>query len=328
MTQHKKRFVSAAVVAIIFIIAIFILQNGGAGKVTTEDEGIAFTADGRLFEDSNSQTTKKVYKENDATVFYFSTNTGSVERGTKSETGFSFDLNGEPKQGVTVDSYFRESNIFLKKGAYAQMTKTEITEDQFEYLKYYYSTDEMRFELVTAYDEEKSKDYYLMEDFVNLETDFYPVVYSLTSADPIEGLCIKGNHTEDSLLKIVNAMAASLGSGGTYQCTADEQSPHTTIVTVENASFPEGSKMTNWVKFIDETLTWERTAPEKGSGEEKADKILSLLEGTEKAIVVRCEPLEEGLDVPMTMGVMNEENYCLDTVLEIKISLKGELSHE
>lgn len=141
-----------------------------------------------------------------------------VAPGTKSKDGaFTCTVTGTPEVAGVIDIKAKGKNISLAKGTYARMTFVgKITKDEYDAGgEYYYdykrdndpNKEKAGYRKATSW--EASKEYYQAEEICTLDTDYYPVVFNLSSTS--------NTVSSDSLAAIIGQLntAASFAPGDT-----------------------------------------------------------------------------------------------------------------
>ena len=233
--MKKNKPMRAAGVLLLATMLTTCMTAGTFAKYTTSDSaedsarvakfGVVVSADGTLFgqqyQDSANGNKIMTYTSTDTTgTVQVSTSTDGnvVAPGTKNDTGLGFSVTGQPEVDVNVTSTIETENIYLTKGTYGVMVKTDnVTSVNFKADTYYVEEDGV-YTLATAYSADDT--YYVLNDKVELTTNYYPVVYTLTG-DTDSTNDTDGTYTSDSLAEIAETLKTQLGTDGTKTVQAN-----------------------------------------------------------------------------------------------------------
>lgn len=277
--------------------------------VQVEAAGVLF---GNSYGSDNQLTTTRTL--NTMSVEGRSTSTDNwVAPGTKNDQGFRFSITGEPEVSGEIKSVIQTQNIFLNKGRYGIMVPLgagEVTSENFdEYLAggnlYFlrpsgFNLAEMPFE--------SDKTYYVLKNEFDLDTNYYPVIYSLNGN-------VSGNDiTSDSLLNAAKLISDQLGN-------SELSSTVNGVSTYEGTGTFTPSDSVGGIILGDQVLTWEWSYENGSSEEEKAmynaaDTYLEMIqELTDGKAVKYAESSDE-------YKVLREhQDYNLQTQFDINLTV-------
>lgn len=254
--------------------------SGTFAKYITQDElndsarvakwGVNLGISGNLYGEAYDGTNNTIVTSGStATVQSSSAGEKVVAPGTKNaDSGLHITLNGKPEVSTKVYGTVKTQNIYLATGEYGVMVKTQnVTAEDFAAGKKYYTLDGTSYKETSALKPGQNVEYFTLEDVVNLNATYYPVVYN--------GAGVTGTNNEDSLSKIgasvaemlkgsaVSAAVPGIDGVSTYEIAGDiakVYEPNTNLATTLN-----NMAATN--------ITWEWSF----SGNNEADTILGDL---------------------------------------------------
>lgn len=312
-------------------IAKYTTQDSGSDNARVAKWGVTLQVDGSLY-GPGYLTTKNTATEatTGVSVLHSSTAAGAdqdfvVAPGTKSDKGFHFAVTGTPEVSSKVKAEIKTQNIYLTKGEYGVMVPTEVvTAENFSNAaEGYYTESDGTYTKATDFVENTT--YYTLEDYVNLEDDYYPVVYKLgsTAADNNHKTeFTTGAVTADSLADAANAIAGAIEADGSVTTANDG----VTTYTLESKVIDPNTDLAEALKLASETLTWEWAYDNDDCKEEgdaagdlcKADTILGNLMAERQSDfdgkVVKLDGNAYAAPTEIT-------NYCLDTQFSIDITV-------
>ncbi len=273
--QKKNVPMRMASVLLVATMLTACLTAGTFAKYTTSDEatdsarvakfGVVVSASGSLYGEEYASGTES--DSNVIIAYSGSTNTGTVQAdtdtddndvvapGTKSDTGLGFDVSGTPEVDVLLTGSASSENIYLTSGEYGVMVDVTayVTKANYTAATYYtYDSTYEVYKLETSdaeFDNTGTTTYYELEDYVNLTSTYYPVVYTLNNTN--SSLSYKDtdtDYTNDTLNDIVELLTkdTDADSDGT-----DE------IAVLNGTTYQANTDLSGTSGFGSATLTWE-----------------------------------------------------------------------
>lgn len=246
-----------------------------------------------------------------------------VAPGTKNDEGFTFSLKGTPEvAGRAIIEKLEVQNIFLEAGQYGVILPVDVPVnkanfDEFEDL--YYLDDDDRYKEATAWLAEwdmSAPAFFTLEDYVNLNHKYYPVVFKLAG-----GTTYDGDIEDDTLYNIADAIAKRVNSGATFT----QANATTTYTNIESEIFDPNTDLADVSSFNldDEIITWAWKF-ENGTGADEikkyngADTILGMLERETDGKVV----VFEGAGYREVDNTDEYTLYCIDLKFELKLRVE------
>ena len=190
-------------------------------------------------------------------------------------------LNGTPEVSTRVYGTIKTQNIYLKKGEYGVMVEAHDVkaEDFANGGNEYYTETGGAYEKAKGYTQGTGVTYYTLENVANVESNYYPVVYS--------GAKVTGSKTKDSLSEIgqniANLLADSQPVTGSAGTGAEQGQTIYTVETDAAKIYAPGEDLADQLNNLSSTnITWEW----EFEGDDGADTILgALIAGTSKVVV-------------------------------------------
>lgn len=227
--KKNKRMRTASGLMIAALLTTSMI-SGTFAKYTTADAaqdsaraakwGVNLGISGSLYGDAYAGADSNTIVSNtDSSVTVKSSAAGTdvIAPGTRnSNSGLHITLNGTPEVSTRVYGTIKTQNIYLKKGEYGVMVEAHDVkaEDFANGGNEYYTETGGAYEKAKGYTQGTGVTYYTLENVANVESNYYPVVYS--------GAKVTGSKTKDSLSEIgqniANLLADSqpvTGSAGT-----------------------------------------------------------------------------------------------------------------
>ena len=205
-----------------------------------------------------------------------------IAPGTRnSNSGLHITLNGTPEVSTRVYGTIKTQNIYLKKGEYGVMVEAHDVkaEDFANGGNEYYTETGGAYEKAKGYTQGTGVTYYTLENVANVESNYYPVVYS--------GAKVTGSKTKDSLSEIgqniANLLADSQPVTGSAGTGAEQGQTIYTVETDAAKIYAPGEDLADQLNNLSSTnITWEW----EFEGDDGADTILgALIAGTSKVVV-------------------------------------------
>lgn len=277
--------------------------------VQVEAAGVLF---GNSYGSDNQLTTTRTL--NTMSVEGRSTSTDNwVAPGTKNDQGFRFSITGEPEVSGEIKSVIQTQNIFLNKGRYGIMVPLgagEVTSENFdEYLaggKLYFLRPSGFNAANSTFDENAG--YYMLQNEFDLNTDYYPVIYSLNGAASENGI------KKDSLLNVAKLISDKLGN-------AQYTSKVNGVSTYEGTGAFTPSDPAEGIILEDQVLTWEWSYENGSSEEEKAmynaaDTYLEMLQNLTVGNAVKFDDSSDEYKI-----LIEHQDYNLQTQFDINLTV-------
>jgi len=267
----------ASVMLIAVLLSTCTISGTFAKYVTTESAedqarvakfGVVLQADGKLFGDKYGNGANSVPTTDDTiAILSVKADGNAVAPGTQNNDGLYFAVTGQPEVRTELNVTIVAENIFLKAGKYAVMVAApSVTETSFASNTYYTLAGDTYTKADTFSD---SATYYTAQDYVNLNVDYYPVVY--TSSDKNDGTI-----AADSLDAIAAEYAKALNQNVAVASSGDPvKTYHFTKVYDPNFSY-------DTLNVAGDALKWSWAFEQDGTAEQKkmyngADTILGDL---------------------------------------------------
>jgi len=267
--------------------------------------GETYGAENRIVSDASAESEFSVQSEAKASDV--------VAPGTKNAEGFEISLKGQPEVDGEIYTQITTQNVFLKSGEYGVMVPVAtgtITAANYDEVKndelFERSGDE--YVLSTSFDADDV--FYTLEDYVDLDDDYYPVVYELAGNTASDGV-----HTADSLNAAASEIAKKLG----INTSTTDDTTHITTYSGTSA-FETHTNLATEYGLDNLVLTWEWLFDTDGCGAKgnaaqtlcKADTILgNLQDGTLNVVRMDTDKY-----VPV-----DSQFYCLNTQFSIDITV-------
>ena len=311
------RVASALLVAVLLTtcsisgtFAKYVTTNSAEDSARVAKFGVVIQADGSLYGDNYGTGTLSVPTiEADKTLLSVDADAKAVAPGTQSDEGLTFSINGTPEVRTKLDVTIAVENIYLTAGKYAVMVKAPtVSETSFKADTYYVKDAVGVYTLAAGGTYSDSTEYYTMEDFVNLTSTYYPVVYAADVTGDIGDDTI--NLIAADYAKKFNGNAAVTGSltaGKTTYAVSKEYDPNFNYAGLDVA----GDKLT-WAWAIEQA-----TDATMYNG---ADTILAnLMYGTlTDAEVVK---VDTQIKAPTAAAGSDLNDYHLNTSFDIEITV-------
>ena len=220
--------------------------------------------------------------DSSVTVKSSAAGTDVIAPGTRnSNSGLHITLNGTPEVSTRVYGTIKTQNIYLKKGEYGVMVEAHDVkaEDFANGGNEYYTEIGGAYEKAKGYTQGTGVTYYTLENVANVESNYYPVVYS--------GAKVTGSKTKDSLSEIgqniANLLADSQPVTGSAGTGAEQGQTIYTVETDAAKIYAPGEDLADQLNNLSSTnITWEW----EFEGDDGADTILgALIAGTSKVVV-------------------------------------------
>lgn len=311
--------------------AKYVTQDSASDSARVAKWGISLQVVGDLYSNdyySKSGTVTKADTDDSfSVVAQDAARENVVAPGTKNDEGMSFGLTGTPEVDYQIDATIKAQNIYLMKGDYGVMVPVEagkITDENFpsktgEKVDYYLYTEAGGvFTKATAFDANAA--YYTLEDLVELNQDYYPVVYKMAGNTNVNS----GTDGADSLNAIAAKIAEQLNDAALTKVTDESVTGYkvaedaVTTYKVVGKTYDSNVAVDN-LALANMAITWE-WAFETSDMKNGADTILgnlmagAALEGT----VVK---LGDTIKAPVVAKDGELNDYCLDTQFSIDITV-------
>ena len=299
--------------------AKYTTQDSGSDEARVAKWGVELQVFGNLYGETYKNL---IVKDDDSTMTVQSYDAFKgtspaadvVAPGTENAEGFEISLKGQPEVDGIITTEIKAQNIFLAAGEYGVMVKvdkaiTEATFDEYkevadEELYYLDGTD---YVVATSY--QSGKEYYTLEDYVDVDAIYYPVVYTLDGNTATSGTSIAA----DSL----NAAAALIAT----QLDATAGTPDANHVTTYTgtSTFDSNTDLADVYELDNLVLTWawafevNTDEGDDANWTDKADTILGNLQAGDLKVVTGAKGTSF-TEVPKT-------DYCLNTQFSIDITV-------
>lgn len=311
----KKNFMMRAASALLVAVLLSTCTISGTfAKYTTEDSasdtaqvakwGVELQVDGDLYAENYAKDSNLArVGATDATVSTKNSGKNLVAPGTASETGLRISIKGEPEVSGKIETDISHKSIFLKEGKYGVMVKYgKMTEETYNTLMAktdvvdrLYVYDGTTFTLATGY--VSDKEYYTLEDYVELPNKYFPVQYQLKGNTKYNE-----NYTADLTVDTLAGLVADLNT------------------KIKDKTFDPNDNLANVFKLDDGQIVWQ-WAYEHGTEDDgnnacvycKADTILGHLMATGVNVVKH--------DTSGYIALTEDDDYYLNTVLNIDITI-------
>ncbi len=292
--KKNKRMRTASGLMIAALLTTSMI-SGTFAKYTTADAaqdsaraakwGVNLGISGSLYGDAYAGADSNTIVSNtDSSVTVKSSAAGTdvIAPGTRnSNSGLHITLNGTPEVSTRVYGTIKTQNIYLKKGEYGVMVEAHDVkaEDFANGGNEYYTETGGAYEKAKGYTQGTGVTYYTLENVANVESNYYPVVYS--------GAKVTGSKTKDSLSEIgqniANLLADSQPVTGSAGTGAEQGQTIYTVETDAAKIYAPGEDLADQLNnFSSTNITWEW----EFEGDDGADTILgALIAGTSKVVV-------------------------------------------
>lgn len=292
--KKNKRMRTASGLMIAALLTTSMI-SGTFAKYTTADAaqdsaraakwGVNLGISGRLYGDAYAGADSNTIVSNtDSSVTVKSSAAGTdvIAPGTRnSNSGLHITLNGTPEVSTRVYGTIKTQNIYLKKGEYGVMVEAHDVkaEDFANGGNEYYTETGGAYEKAKGYTQGTGVTYYTLENVANVESNYYPVVYS--------GAKVTGSKTKDSLSEIgqniANLLADSQPVTGSAGTGAEQGQTIYTVETDAAKIYAPGEDLADQLNNLSSTnITWEW----EFEGDDGADTILgALIAGNSKVVV-------------------------------------------
>lgn len=299
--MKKNRPMRAAGIIFAAVILTTSLTAGTLAKYTTTAGacdsaraarfGVTVTANGSLYGQEYDRGTNG--GSNKPIAFSSDLNTGTVQvsssadgkiiaPGTESSgSGLGFGINGSPEVDVRITGSVEAESIFLKAGSYGVMLKKPaglVTGENFASLTsgdnaeelFRYDSASQSFKKVTAFDSSITQ-WYVLQNKVTLESNYYPVVYSLSGGD--DDVSASGSGTETNTADVAaGCIAAQLSNAAADTDDSEGRSVYVFSRTVES-----NTDIASALKLSSMRLTWKWDYS-RDAAADSADTILGDLQ--------------------------------------------------
>lgn len=301
--------------------AKYTTQDSGSDEARVAKWGVELQVFGNLYGDTY---TNPIVRETEDTgpnirVQTLDTSKDVVAPGTLNAEGFEVSLKGTPEVDGIITTTIKAQNIFLKDAEYGVMVPVESTINA---ANFYEFKEVAANELYTYKDGtytvaknfETGKTYFTLEDYVDLEHDYYPVVYKLDGHTNATGTI-----AVDTLNGAVANGAAAAIAAKLNATTISTDDNHVTTYTGKS-SFEANTNLVTKYNLDDLVLTWawafgdEAKVGDNADWTDKADTILGNLHADSGMNVVTGKKGETFTEVPPA-------NYCLNTQFSIDITV-------
>ncbi len=330
----------AAILCILCLLTTSVI-SGTFAKYTTQDAasdtarvakwGVALQVAGNLFGGHYNSTSHEPLAWTAADVASVSASesgTDVVAPGTKSSEGFKFSVNGVPEVSGTVTTTISYENIYLKAGTYGVMVKYGKTSETFynaimasaNAQDKFFVLDGTTYKLATAYG--ANTEYYTLEDYVVLASDYYPVEYTMTGTTTSYS---SGDENTDTLAALVTAFVANLGTSGTATVAAGK------TTNTWTKSFVPSTDLATDLKIEDQVITWKwdfenngtATGGDSASVKDKADTILGNLQAGTTTVLKGTVVKLDGTDyvAPVAAAGILANDFNLETEFSVDITI-------
>ena len=303
--------------------AKYTTQDAGNDEARVAKWGVELQVFGNLYGDTY---TNPIVRETTDTgtnirVQTLDTSKDVVAPGTLNAEGFELSLKGKPEVDGIITTEIKAQNIFLKDAEYGVMVPVESTINAANFNEFkevaageLYTFKDGTYTVATTFEEGKT--YFTLEDYVNLEHDYYPVVYTLTGNTATTGDIAKDtlNLNKPDAKGAAAAIAAKLNA-----TTISTDANHVTTYT-GTSSFDANTDLANEYKLDNLVLTWawnfevNTDDGDSANWTDKADTILGNLHAGSGMYVVTGTKGGTFTAVPTTY-------YCLETQFSIDITV-------
>lgn len=333
MKKNKMmRLASGLLVAVLLTTSTI---SGTFAKYTTQDSGsdtarvakwgVALQVSGDLY-GTNYLTGTNTATDADSGISVQGTqiaDTNVVAPGTKNEKGFVFSIKGTPEVSSQVTMDLDVQNIFLKDGNYGVMVMVgKLTEEAFNDLRKgsnpddgLFTKDGEKFVKVETSDPwDGSKDYYTLEDYVELTGMYYPVIYTLDGDIEYK----TGTCTSDSLAALALVLVKAVKSD-TALATPDSSKISLYNDITSNVYAPNTDLAGTALNLDKVKITWEWNYDRGNTMYDGADTILGNLMETGVDNLAGVVVVYNGTDGYTTPTEYT--HYCLDTKFDVDITV-------